>query len=409
MSHLIPESNLRAHTNDKTFELAKKAKEAKLVYDDVIDSTIGTLLDDDNKLVALKSVFDVYRTLSDSDLAGYAAIEGESDYLEYVKKACFGDYQPEGYIQAIATPGGTGAIRHSLFNFLEEDDIVICPDLHWGAYENIAKEYKRQFITYPLFNEKGAFNIEGFRQAFESALKKKGRVLSIINSPANNPTGYSLTDTEWDEVISIVNKNAKNDDNAIILLNDIAYIDFAREGSRSFMTKFSGLKENVLTLFAYSQSKSMTMYGLRSGALIAVSSSKEVIEDVYYTCKFSNRANWSNGAKGAMKALVSIYSDEKRYNTYLEEIKLYRSMLRQRADSFLREAEKHGLKVSSYLDGYFVSILTDDPQKVSDRLIQKRLFVVPFNGKCIRFALCSVREADCVRAVGLIKEALEEK
>ena len=78
------------------------------------------------------------------------------------------------------------------------------------------------------------------------------------------------------------------------------------EETRGFMKLFGGLPENILVTIAYSMSKSYLIYGLRSGALIGLSSSEEVIEEFYRVNVCSNRGIWSNGTRCAQKLLADV-------------------------------------------------------------------------------------------------------
>ena len=49
------------------------------------------------------------------------------------------------------------------------------------------------------------------------------------------------------------------------------------------MEKFAGLDENILILIAFSASKGFTMYGLRNGALLCVTSKEEIAKEFFYT------------------------------------------------------------------------------------------------------------------------------
>ncbi len=77
------------------------------------------------------------------------------------------------------------------------------------------------------------------------------------------------------------------------------------------MKQFENLPENMLVLVGYSMSKAFTFYGLRSGALVCLSSSVEVADEFLAAATFSSRACWSNGTRGAQKLLANVYSDEK--------------------------------------------------------------------------------------------------
>lgn len=396
--------------NDAIFGLAAKAKDAidKYGKDKVINSTLGTLVDDDGNIICLDTVYTELKSLPNADIAAYAQVAGQADFLEAVQDACFREYRPKAYIKAVATPGGTGAVRHAIWNYTNPGDSILVCDWFWAPYVTISEEFGRTVTNYEFFNEKGEFNISSFKENFENLLKKQKRLVTVLNTPANNPTGYSLSDEEWDEVLDIARENAKDSENRIIFLVDAAYIDYAGIGSerRKFFTKFSDLPENIFVIIAYSMSKGYTMYGLRSGAAIGISSKEELVNEFYYTCMHANRANWSNGTRGAMSVMTNIAKDLAKKKAFEDEVNKYKVMLRKRADAFVEEAQKCGLEILPYRDGFFVSIPCDNAKAASDELIKENLFVVALK-KGLRFAVCAVSEDKCRIAPAKIKKVLD--
>ncbi|MGI5999115.1 MAG: aminotransferase class I/II-fold pyridoxal phosphate-dependent enzyme, partial [Lutispora sp.] len=314
--------------DDAIFGLAAKAQQAvkKHGKDKVINSTLGALMDDNGDLICMKTVYDELKSMPNANLAAYALVAGQPDFLEAVQEACFREFKPDAFIKAVATPGGTGSVRHTIFNYTNPGDTVLVSDWYWKPYVTISEEFGRKVSHYKLFNDKNEFNIESFKENFETLLNKQKRLVAIINSPAQNPTGYSLSDEEWQQVIDIMKENAKNQDNRIILLIDVAYIDFAGKGNerRKFFKLFSNLPENILVVVGYSLSKGYTMYGMRLGAAIGISSNKDIAEEFYYSCAHSNRANWSNCNRGAMEVMARICKDPDKFKAYEEEKDLYK-------------------------------------------------------------------------------------
>ena len=310
----------------------------------------------------------------------------------------------------MATPGGTGAIRHAFCNYTEAGDQILLTDWYWAAYHTIADENRRSIVTFPLYNEAGTFNMIAYKESMKALLKKQKRVLSVLNTPAHNPTGYTITDSEWDEIIAFVTEEANNDPECkIILLVDLAYIDFSGEGdeARAFMKKLTGMPHNVLTLYAFSCSKGYTMYGLRNGAIICVAPTLAIAEEFANACTYSNRGSWSNGTRGAMETISKIYSDAKLYQQMIDEQNYYKGILRNRAKAFVEEAKKVGLEIVTYSDGFFISIPCEYSREISDRLMDKNVFIVGL-AKGLRFAPCAVSEEKCRRAPALILEAMNE-
>ena len=240
-------------------------------------------------------------------------------------------------------------------------------------------------------------------------LAKQQRVLTVLNTPAHNPTGYTISLEEWQAIKTFVTETAKaQPESKIILLVDLAYIDFAGEGdeARQFMKMLTGMPHNVLTLYAFSCSKGYTMYGLRNGAILCVAPTEEIASEFANACTYSNRGNWSNGTRGAMETITKIFSNEELYNQAMAEQSFYKSILRRRAAAFVEEAQKIGLGMVTYCDGFFISIPCDKPKEVSSYLMEKNTFVVAL-GKGLRFAPCAVSEEKCRRSPQLILDAIK--
>lgn len=397
--------------DDAIFGLAAKAQNATKKYgaDKVINSTLGALMDDNGKLICLETVYNELKTMPNAEIAAYALVAGQPAFLEAVQKRCFKGYKPDAFTRAVATPGGTGSVRHTIYNYTNPGDSVLVSDWHWKPYVTISEEFGRKVENYKLLNDKNEFNIESFKENFERLLNKQKRLVTIINSPAQNPTGYSLSDDEWKIVLEIMNKNAENKDNKIILLIDVAYIDYAgkEDERRKFFKQFSNLPDNILVIIAYSLSKGYTMYGMRQGAAICISSNKDIAEEFYYSCSHSNRANWSNCNRGAMEVMTRITNDDNKLKAYEEEIYKYKTMLQKRADAFVKASEEVKLNILPYRDGFFISIPCENSKAISDELMKDNLFLIPLK-LGLRFAICAVPEDKCKKAPAMIKKAMDK-
>lgn len=410
MQSMAASHSIWPRERDVIFELSKKAQIAQKAIgkDNVINATIGSLMNDNGDLITLDSVFREYKNLDNKEIAAYAALEGEKIYLECVEKVCFKDYKPEGYIKVIASPGGSGAIKLGVFNYTEENDEVLTSDWFWSPYSNICEEIGRKLVTYKLFDENNKFNFNSYKEKFLEISNKQERIFTIFNTPGHNPTGYTINKDEWDNILELSKEVAKNKEKKIILFVDIAYIDFTKDDNknREFFSKFSNLPENILVIVGFSMSKGFTAYGMRMGAAICITSSKNVAEEFYYACVHSCRANWSNCNRGAMTLLSNIVNDEEKYKEYIQEKEKYKNILRKRADIFVKEAKKVNLDILPYLDGFFISIPCKNPKEISKKLIEENLYIVPLK-KGLRFAICSVNEEKCEIAPSIIKKVME--
>ncbi|WP_196605111.1 pyridoxal phosphate-dependent aminotransferase [Pectinatus haikarae] len=357
----------------------------------VTNATIGAIMDDNGQLACIPIVEKVLRTLPINDLISYAPISGVPDYLDMTTSLTFGDHRPDGYTAAVATAGGTGGIHHTIWNYTETGDSVLTSDWFWGTYNMLCREVGRKLVTYPLFDEKQNFNIAGFTAEVDKLMSKQNSLLIIINTPAHNPTGYSLTETDWSDVLDVCREHAKKSDKKITIMVDIAYIDFAGEKNetRKFMRQFSDLPDNILTIFTFSMSKGYTVYGQRCGAMIGLSSSKEVITEFADINKYTSRSTWSNINHGAMALLVAINKDTALQKQFEAERDALYQMTRRRGAIFMEEAKACGLNALPYKAGFFLSIPAKDSAAVCDKMHDDLIFAVPLKAG-VRIAVCSV-------------------
>lgn len=376
---------------DAIFDANQACNEAIKIHgaEKVTNATIGVVLDEEGKLATLPTVEKVFRSMEFSDLVAYAPISGMPAYLDAVIDLIFADNKPNAQFAAVATAGGTGAIHHAIANYAERGDAVLTSDWRWGTYDIICNETGKRLETFKLFDNELNFNITDFAVKVDSLLKKQKSLLVIINSPAHNPTGYALSDDEWNKVIEVL-KAQVSVGKKISLLVDIAYIDFAGEkiSTRAFMKKFSDLPEDLFVMIAFSMSKSYTFYGQRTGALIGVSSSAKVIDEFKDVSKYSCRACWSNINRGAQALLIKLNADKELMPQYEEERTALYEMVKRRADVFVEEAKACGLRFVPYKAGFFISVPSDNPAAVCQKLHDDLIFAVPLK-LGIRVAACS--------------------
>lgn len=376
---------------DAIFDANQACNEAIKIHgaDKVTNATIGVVLDEEGKLATIPTVEKVFRSMEFSDLVAYAPISGLPAYLDAVIDLTFADNKPEGYFGAVATAGGTGAIHHAIANYAERGDAVLTSDWRWGTYDIICNETGKRLETFKLFDDALNFNINDFAVKVDALLKKQKSLLVIINTPAHNPTGYALTDGEWDKVLDVLKAQVSAGKN-ISLLVDIAYIDFAGEKNttRAFMNKFSGLPENLFVMISFSMSKSYTFYGQRTGALIGISSREKVIDEFKDVSKYSCRAAWSNVNRGAQALLVKLAADTELIPAYEKQRSALYQMVKRRADVFVEEAKACGLRIVPYKGGFFIAVPADNPAAVCQKLHDDLIFAVPLK-LGIRVAACS--------------------
>lgn len=395
---------------DQIFAIARAAKEAiaKVGKDKVVNASLGVIYNEEEDFASFTTVENHIKQMAAEDLMNYAAIEGMPDFLDAALEMTFqGNMPANTYTKSVATPGGTGALRHVIFNYLDPGQKLLVPDYYWGSYKTIAQEHHRVIDTYPLFNAENKFNLEGTQEKVEAVLKEQDNLVIIFNSPAHNPTGFSMTEADWLNILDFFKSVTLDPKKKITILLDIAYIDFSAPSreARKFLRLFTGLPENILVTIAYSMSKSFLAYGMRSGALVGISSSPEVIAEFFETNSLSNRGVWSNGTRLAQRLLADVVQDPLLRSKIEEEQTAIRELMQKRVKIFKDEGNSIGLITCPYQSGFFITIPADNPTVTAQKLANEHIFVVNMD-KGIRLAICGVPQHKLPGLATKIKAAL---
>lgn len=402
MLHLIPARQQRPD-KDVIFALNAEATKRKAAGESIINATIGSLMNDDGSLSVLSTVSKVLKEVPASEWAAYAPIPGTPGFVSAVIDDTLSS-QPalESSATAVATPGGTGALRHALMNYLQSGQALLTPNFYWGPYQTLAEEHERKVDTFRMFTEAGALDVAALDAKLTEHLKSQGRALIFLNDPCNNPTGYSMTRAEWKSVVEVLLRHA---DQPVTLLVDMAYWLYAGAGDhRAFLAELLPLLGKTGLLFAWSGSKTFTHYGLRVGALIACEPEEKDRNATQAALAYACRGTWSNCVRGGMVAVTKLLTDSTLKAACDAERETFKKLLSNRVKAFNAAALPRGLKYPRYEGGFFVTVFHPDAEGQARRMQEKGVYVVPQKG-ALRVALCSAAEADVPRLV----EALAEK
>lgn len=392
---------------DKVFKAAVAANIAKEKYgDDVVNATLGTLFDEKGNFIALESVWGPYETISNFQKAKYASsIQGNPGFIDAVYNWLFGGFKEKIECEIIATPGGAGAISSTFKNVLSPGQTVLKPSQGWGPYKTMAVECGLTLTDYNMFKD-DEFDLADFKKSVNDVMDIQGKVVVLINDPCHNPTGYSLRPDEWDDIIDILNVSSKK--GPVVLINDIAYIDYSVKGDswKNHFLKYNRFEKNVMTVIAFSCSKTLTAYGTRVGAQVVISKDKKQLEAFKDAAIYSARSIWSTVNNSAMELFSLIAHDKYLLLKYKNEKQKYVDLLKERADIIISESKDVGLELYPFVEGFFVTIkVQDESEKVALnlRLQKANIFTVEVDGG-LRVAICSVPKR---KLKGLAKKIVE--
>ena len=377
---------------DNVFAVSKKAAEAALLYgnDQVVNATIGSLYTEDEIIAAFDSVYDVYDTIDNQTKARYAdTITGSVEFKDNVYAWVTGKTKLDLAHRVVATPGGTGAIALVMMNILNEKMQVLLPDLAWSSYQLMAKNNHLVTTLYEMFDQ-DHFNLTSFKDNASKIMDQQGKLMVVINDPAHNPSGYTMSLKEWEEVIKTINELSNK--GPCIIVNDIAYIDYCVDvdQARDYMNVFNQISDNVVVVLAFSCSKTLTSYGMRLGAAILLAKSDQMIKSMYDSFENSARAIWSNVNNSWMENFTKVIATNAE--PFIEEKQRYIDILKERSKTFIDEARSCNLDFYPYHEGFFITLKITDPELLNayhQALMKQNIFTVKLT-KGIRIAICSV-------------------
>lgn len=392
---------------DTVFAIVDKAKKAirERGADAVVNGTIGSLFTEEGQLCAFDTVFDSLKHLDNKVLAAYAVdFTGNPDFKDRVAKWVLNG-NSNLYSEVIATPGGTGAVGMTIQECLDPGQTVILPEIAWGSYTLMAQMNNLNTAFYHLFDG-DHFNLDSFKETVKQVMASQDRLVVVINDPCHNPTGYSMSRQEWEDVVAFLNECSKT--HPVILLNDIAYIDYAygQEKAKEYFSVFDSISDNVAVVVAFSLSKSMTSYGMRCGAAIILAKEKEGALQLKRVFEKDARATWSNVNNGAMAMFVDVMDNH--LEAYKAEKQKYVDLLKERSDIFVREADAAGLAHYPYKEGFFVTLSMDNDlrDRYHEALMAEDIYTVKVN-KGIRVAVCSMPVAKVEGLAARMKAILD--
>ncbi len=396
MLHVIPSHQGRP-SDDPIFALNKEATARKARGETVVNGTVGALLHDDGRLAILPTAARAVHEVPAEEWAPYAPIAGSTDFLAAVIGAIFKD-EPEMRACAVAaaTPGGTGALRHAIANYLEPGQSLLTTSFFWGPYQTLCDESERKVSTFSMFAADGSIDVAALDRALAAQIAEQKRVLLFLNDPCHNPTGYSMRPEEWRAVVERL--IARSDEAPITLLVDMAYFAYNAHDPRAFLKELRPLLGKVGLLFAWSASKTYTHYGLRVGAIVAcVPDPAERAATDAALC-YSCRGTWSNCSRGGMRAITRLLTDPALAAACDRERDELKALLGARVAAFNELAPRRSLRYPRYEGGFFVTVFADDAHERAGRMKDRGVFVVPQKG-ALRVALCSVAAKDVERLV----------
>lgn len=369
-------------------KVAKEAQLKKAVNPDVINATVGMYYDEDGFIGGMPSVFNGLKSLDENHMLPYPSVDGSEPFKSNVMSWVLGKYEEKLrknlYMSACATPGGSGAIAGTFAVYGQPGESIFVSNIRW-QYDRYADRAKLNIFEHQLFKDE-SFDLESFEHRLDILTEQQKQIIIVVNDPCQNPTGYTLSIDEWKSMISILNKYNQND---LIFLYDLAYLEFSDEtDTRLKISYLDSLEKHVLTMITFSGSKTFGAYGLRLGAAIALSKDEGKI--LHFKKAFINeaRGSWSATPTPAIE-LLNYFSMKPHQEAFFKDLSHMKSVVQKRSYLFKEQAASVGLKTLPFKSGFYIIVKADDEQEAFKKLCAHDIYAIPMaNG--IRIALCSL-------------------
>ncbi|MCA0273260.1 MAG: aspartate/tyrosine/aromatic aminotransferase [Proteobacteria bacterium] len=302
---------------------------------DKIDLGVGVYKDATGHTPIMRAVKAAEKQLWEAETTKtYTGLAGDPAFYDAMAELVLGDSVAKDRISAVATPGGTGAVRQAfeLVKMVKPGATVWVSDPTWPNHLSILKHLGMPVKLYRYFDaDTRGVDFAGMMADLAGAAKDD---LILLHGCCHNPTGANLTLADWGVVADLLVKTGA------VPMIDIAYqgfgdgLDADAAGVRLVASRVPEL------LIAASCSKNFGIYRERTGALIAVSDAagREVTQG---NLAYLNRQNYSFPPDHGARLVTMILTDpvlRREWETELEEVRLGMLKLREAMAAELRKA-----------------------------------------------------------------------
>ncbi len=365
-----------------------------------INATIGAAIEDNGTPMRLESIASNVK-LDPSVIFPYAPSFGRPDIRAKWKNMIYAK-NPSLEGKALSNPVVTNALTHGVsmagYLFVDEGDKVIVPDLFWGNYNLILTHaYGAQLDKYKLFNGN-----QLDLAAFEAKLNEGeiGKKLMILNFP-NNPTGYSPTIEEVNQMSAII-KAAADKGNQIVIFCDDAYFGLVYEKGiekESIFAHVNELHENVLAVKIDGPTKEDYVWGFRVGFMTygIKNGDAELYGALEAKTGGAVRGNISNAANLSQSLLLKAFENEAYEAQKDEKFEILNARYKAVKETLKDDKYAECFTALPFNSGYFMCVeLAEglDGEKIRQILIEKYSIGLINLNNVLRVAFSAVAATD---------------
>ncbi|MGQ3487695.1 amino acid aminotransferase [Roseovarius pacificus] len=324
--------HLKEQPKDKILALMQTYRDDP--RDTKIDLGVGVYKNPQGVTPIMRAVKEAERRWWDDETTkAYTGLAGDPAFADAMIALVLGDAVPRDQVAAVATPGGTGAVRQAfeLVKMANPQARVFVSNPTWPNHLSILKHLGMETVAYRYFDESsGGVDFEGM---IEDLGQVRAGDLVLLHGCCHNPTGANLNRVQFRAVIDLMN------DKGATPMIDIAYQGFGdglEADAAATRAVAAGCPE---TLIAASCSKNFGIYRERTGLLMAVAQDKGMHAVTQGNLAYLNRQNYSFPPDhGARLVSIVLGNDDLRadWQAELEEVRTGMLALREQLASELQ-------------------------------------------------------------------------
>ena len=256
--------------------------------DTKVDLGVGVYKDATGNTPVMRAVKEAERRLvANQTSKAYTGLAGDPAFADAMVDLVLGDTVARDRIAAVATPGGTGAIRQALelIMMAVPDATVWLSNPTWPNHPSIIKYLGMKMGEYRYFDN--ATRGVDFAGLMEDLGNVPAGDVVLLHGCCHNPTGANLTAEQMGQVIALLKANG------VTPMVDIAYQGFGDGLNDDAMATRAIAAAFPEVLIAASCSKNFGIYRERTGILMAISKDADAQPLTQQTLAYLNRQNYS--------------------------------------------------------------------------------------------------------------------
>ena len=319
-------NDLQQQPADKILALMQMFREDPRT--DKVDLGVGVYRDAEGRTPVMRAVKAAERRLvEEQETKAYTGLAGDPAFSAAMRGLILGDSVSADRVAAVATPGGTGAVRQGLelMQYADRAATIWVSTPTWPNHPSIIKYLGVPMKPYRYFDE--ATRGVDFEGMIEDLKGAKSGDLVLLHGCCHNPTGANLTEEQWQAVADLLESTGA------IPFIDIAYpgfgdgLDVDAYGTRLLASRLPEL------VVAASCSKNFGVYRERTGLLMAIAENPTAKTSAQSTLAFLNRQNYSFPPDHGARVVTMILEDSELRTDWENELEAVREgMLKLRTE-----------------------------------------------------------------------------